>query len=219
VVSGKAVSDGAERRPPSTIGDVFGRLTILEMLGYRPKPDGEREPWVLVRCSCAAQTVKELRLAALRSRNTSSCGCIHREELIARLTTHGEHKTQLYGVWAGMKYRTTSTKIKAAHRYVGRGIAVCPEWRDDFVAFRDWALANGYIEGKELDRIDENRGYEPGNCQWIPKLENLDKRSKYLSAEAEEWLHTYAAEVDRSPYEVIKRALEFYLEVDRTALE
>ncbi|GAA2031370.1 hypothetical protein GCM10009839_34100 [Catenulispora yoronensis] len=206
------------QRPPAKVGDVYGRLTILEMLGYRPKPDGERESWVLVQCRCDAQTVKELRLASLRSGNTSSCGCIHSEKLSQRLTSHGEHKTQLYGVWASMKHRTTSTKTKAAHRYVGRGITVCPEWRDSFVVFRDWALVNGYMEGKELDRIDGDQGYGPDNCQWITKLENLNKRSKFLSEETEAWLRTYAAEVGRSPQEVIKRALEFYLDVDRTDL-
>lgn len=184
------------------------------MLGYRPV-SGQRVAWVLVQCSCSDQTVKEVRLTNLRSGRTTSCGCLLRE----RHTTHGEHKTRLYGIWAQMKHRTTSMKVRAAHRYVGRGIAVCAEWRDDFTVFRDWALAHGYADGKEIDRIDNNRGYEPGNCRWLTKLENLENRSKFLSPEIEDWLRAYAAEIDRSPHEVIKRALEFYLGVTRTGGE
>ena len=50
--------------------------------------------------------------------------------------------------------------------YGGRGIKVCSEWhgRAGFDRFcQDMGEAPA---GLTLDRIDGERGYEPGNCQW-----------------------------------------------------
>ena len=51
--------------------------------------------------------------------------------------------------------------------YGGKGIAVCDEWRNDFLNFRDWALENGYSKELTLDRIDGEKDYCPENCRWI----------------------------------------------------
>ncbi|MFH8894385.1 hypothetical protein [Streptomyces sp. NPDC017949] len=206
---------GSPNRPSAAVGDVYGRLKLIEFLDKRPNPAGEMVQWVLVECSCEDLTRKELRLTSLRSGNTKSCGCLSREKTIERATKHGDHKTRIYGIWASMKHRCASPNARSAHRYVGRGISVCEEWQD-FVPFRDWSLVNGYSDGKEIDRIDNNLGYNPDNCRWVTKLENLDNRSKYLPEQLEAWLHAHALHAGCSPYEVIKQALESYLGVSRT---
>ena len=76
--------------------------------------------------------------------------------------------------------RPTATSYKY---YGGRGISVCEEWENDFAAFRDWALANGYQEGLSIDRIDVNGNYCPGNCRWITMAEQ--QRNKRPSSEWE----------------------------------
>ncbi len=70
------------------------------------------------------------------------------------------------------------SKAPATHSlYAARGITVCREWQD-FGAFREWAMANGYAPGLEVDRIDNDRGYSPANCRWATDAEqNRNKRS------------------------------------------
>ena len=53
---------------------------------------------------------------------------------------------------------------------------MCDEWRDDFLAFYEWAMSNGYTEGLAIDRIDNNGNYEPSNCRWVTAKVNGNNR-------------------------------------------
>lgn len=88
--------------------------------------------------------------------------------------THNESHKPLYGVWANM--------IQRSENYANYlTIAVCEEWKK-YEGFRDWATANGYREGLELDRKENHLGYNPDNCRWVTFIEQrrnigLQKRS------------------------------------------
>lgn len=128
---------------------------------------------------CGGSTV--VTTGSLRSGNTKSCGCLRKEMLVKRQTVHGMAKSQerhpLYIVWASMKSRCYNPNEPSYKNYGGRGIKMCDEWMD-FVPFMKWALNNGYREGLEIDRIDNNGNYEPGNCRFVTRSENqLNKRN------------------------------------------
>lgn len=93
-----------------------------------------------------------------------------------RNTTHGMSKTRLNNIWSGMKNRCSNPKSGSYRHYGGRGITICEEWLD-FIAFKDWALSNGYQENLTLDRIDVNQNYCPENCKWSDKIDQtINKR-------------------------------------------
>ena len=83
---------------------------------------------------------------------------------------------RLKNVYRAMKNRCINTNRHNYHRYGGRGINVCEEWSDDINMFVKWSLDNGYKQGLQLDRIDNNKGYSPKNCRWVTPKENANNR-------------------------------------------
>lgn len=100
---------------------------------------------------------------------------------------HGGTNTKLYGVWQAMKRRCYLKTTADYKNYGGRGITVTQDWIKDFVPFRDWALSNGYKEGLEIDRTNNNGNYEPSNCKWVTHTVNgANKRNnKYATINGE----------------------------------
>jgi hypothetical protein len=154
----------------------FGRLTVLE----RAENNKHGQARWLCLCDCGSETI--VGSGNLSSGNTMSCGCLHREGLITRNTVHGECHSRLYDIWAGMKTRVSNPGRKEFACYGGKGITVCEEW-NDYPAFRDWAMANGYRDDLSIDRIDNDGNYEPCNCRWVDMKTqaNNTRRNRFLT--------------------------------------
>lgn len=84
--------------------------------------------------------------------------------------------TKLGRLFEYMKRRCNNPSCKDYPNYGGRGIRVGWESFDDF---KKWALSNGYAPGLEIDRINNNGNYEPGNCRFVShSVNNRNKRMR-----------------------------------------
>ncbi|MFE0766129.1 hypothetical protein [Streptomyces smyrnaeus] len=160
------------------MGTRHGRLVVTV-----PRVPGEKH----VQCVCDCGTPRTVLFGEWGK--TKSCGCLRREVTAARSTTHGHSRTSIYGTWADMVARCTRPTHQRWADYGGRGITVCERWRDfaNFLADMGERPA-----GMELDRIDNDRGYEPGNCRWADGSTQAKNRrpSAYAGNQRDHDTHT-----------------------------
>lgn len=148
-------------------GETFGKLKAIRI----DRNDNGRIFW-LVRCSCGRE--KSVRAQHLRDGAVTSCG---RGECRS-MRRHGMSEKQMYVRWVNIVQRCTNPKHPRFKDYGGRGIGVCERWRTSFEAF--WNdMGEPILPGLTVDRIDNEKGYEPGNCRWATYGEqNWNRRAK-----------------------------------------
>ena len=88
--------------------------------------------------------------------------------------THGRKPTRTFRAWIGAKDRCFNPNRPNFHRYGGRGITMCDEWRNSFERFLE--DMGECPPGLSIGRIDNEGDYEPGNCAWVTREEQTRNR-------------------------------------------
>lgn len=157
-------------------GKRYGRLTVLSRFSNLETSNGPVTRW-LCRCDCGNEIVVRgagLAKAEKGKGGTKSCGCLNKEKPIK----HGMAASRLYRLWNSMIQRCTNPNNDKYASYGGRGISVCARWTD-FAHF--YADMGDPPPGMTLDRIENNLGYEPGNCRWATrKVQGNNRRTNVI---------------------------------------
>lgn len=178
-------------------GKRYGRLVVL---GLSESQGFHHKRWDCI-CDCG-QSAPSVCVSALRNGRKRSCGCLLQERYASMSTEpafvaqrisrpkHGHasvQKSPEYSVWVNMKARCNNQNSTYYHAYGARGIRVCSEWNESFEAFlRD--MGPRPSRRYQIDRTDNSRGYEPGNCTWVLPAENSrnTRRNRVVSYQGEE---------------------------------
>lgn len=153
------------------IGQRFGAMTVVQCarLGR-----GHR---LVLRCDCGSDRSASLS----RLEYYQSCGCKKRELIGQKHRKHG-HATNAgftpeYIAWGSMVKRCTNPKARRYERYGGRGIRVCDRWLSSFAAFYG-DMGRKPTPSHQLDRIDNDGDYEPGNVRWATPRDQARNTSR-----------------------------------------
>lgn len=170
-------------------GQRFGKLTAIEPLGL----DKHKEmTWKCI-CDCGNEHIA--KSYALRNLHTTQCrecslkqiGDANRKYYLIHERPEPTNKIinstkyplitrRLRETHINMKTRCYNPNSLSYYRYGGRGIKICDEWKDNFLAFALWALDNGYRDDLTIDRIDNDGDYEPSNCHFVTYTEQANNR-------------------------------------------
>ena len=157
------------RKAIEMIGRKFGDLLVLAEAEVS-KP---RNKAYVVRCvKCNSETTM-LGGNIRRAERTGKSGC----QCSSAARKHGFSAHLAYKTWEGMIARCYNQDHQAFHRYGGRGVGVCDEWKADPVAFIAWLDLNGWHKGLEIDRRENDGPYSPGNCRVVTSIVNANNRS------------------------------------------
>ena len=193
----------------------YGRLTVIKRAEDRVSPAGKHR--VMWTCQCECGRIKDISADNLKGGKTLSCGCLQKQRVQETIGKHGDTDSRLYNVWSAIKRRCYKDYEPKFSRYGGRGIKMCDEWRDDYTAFMEWSLANGYRYDMQrgectLDRINNDGDYSPDNCRWVSLKKQANNRAtnRYITFNGE--THTIAewADIVHIPYERLYQRITKY---------
>lgn len=154
----------------SGVGTKFGSRKQTGASFVIRRSDGKRYRFAVFECICGNISLTSMSNA--RNSKTGLCRqCSNKK--------HGKSNSLEHTAWKSMKARCTNPNVERYGNYGGRGITVCERWGNSFEAFLE---DMGHVPpGHQIDRIDNDGNYEPGNCRWVTRKQNgRNKRNNRL---------------------------------------
>jgi hypothetical protein len=145
-------------------GKKFHSLTAIEPVGKNASGT------VIWKCACDCGVEIETAGGNLRAGRVTSCGCLLRKQRAKNATTHGRTGTKEHKAWTSVIQRCQNQKNPGYSGYGGRGIEVCDRWKNSFENFLT-DMGEAPSKALSIDRIDNDKDYEPSNCKWSTRLE------------------------------------------------
>lgn len=157
-------------------GNRYGMLTAIKFYSII----GRRTFW---ECLCDCGNIHRCDMCNLKNGSTQSCGCLRDKLLQENHLTHGEasvhSKTKEYKTWVEIKTRCYNSKSKAYQYYGGRGISMCDRWRNSYENFLN-DMGRAPSKSHSIDRIEVDKDYEPSNCKWATRIEQMNNTSRTM---------------------------------------
>lgn len=120
-----------------------------------------------------------------RSGKKQTCPQCSAERARVATTVHGMSESDEFRIWTGMLTRCYNKNAKSYRLYGGRGISICPRWRESFENFLS-DMGQRPSKKHSIDRIDNDGNYEPSNCRWATAIEQArNKRTAVRVPSAE----------------------------------
>ena len=187
-MAGSAISGARRRYPLPSIGHRSGKLTVT---GYLRGQRGGVSA-LIVRCDCRLDeyVVDNHNFKNFKSTRCPLCAKTAANKkrfwLYSNAMANDEHRTRLLNRLAAAITRCHAPTNNAYPHYGARGISVHKQWREDRASFLEYVqtLQGWDVPSFEMDRIDVNGNYEPGNIRFVPRSDNLKNKRRVATLEA-----------------------------------
>lgn len=168
----------------SEIGKIYGYLKVLEFFPFEILNGKQLRARALVKCCrCNSEPfiIFHANMAKQKSQPTVSCGCLQKDR--AREVGVQRESFKTHGLYNHPYYKTCVSAINRCEEnfpnrcnYYDRGIRCfwTVETIPDFIRYLDTLPARK--PKQSLDRIDNDRGYEPGNLRWATAKEQIHNK-------------------------------------------
>jgi len=184
------------------VGKKYGRLTVIS------KAESAKYGQTQHLCRCDCGTERIFQSANIRNGVSLSCGCLRKEITASRNKefkhTHGMCKSYEYKIWGGMITRCALDHPRNSSHF-GRGIKVCKRWLkfENFIS--DMGLRPSRLHS--IDRINNDGNYEPSNCRWATKTDQIRNRTntQYIEHEGEKRTIQEWADITGINYQTLYR--------------
>lgn len=190
-------------------GKKFGRWTVID------RDTSKKHKKSMWNCVCECGEKRVVQGYNLSSGSSRSCGCLSSDTAKHNNSTHGLSNTKEYATWERMIQRCENESHRDYNDWGGRGIRVCSQWRLSFETFLE-DMGHRPSDSHSIDRIDNDGNYEPSNCRWATKSQQIRnrrvfKKSKTGITGVSFHKRSYFATLSRGG----KRVAEKYFSVDK----